>query len=151
MLNQAQIIGHLGKDPDVRYMSNGDPVTTFSVATTDKWKDKASGQMKEATEWHRIVAYGRLAEICGEYLRKGSLAFVQGKIATKKWTDKEGIERYATEIRAESLRMLSGRPDSLDRPAQGSMPSAPPRSPTGNPNPDPQSANQSHADDDIPF
>lgn len=151
MLNQAQIIGHLGKDPDVRYMPNGDPVTTFSVATTDKWKDKASGQLKEATEWHRIVAYGRLAEICGEYLRKGSLAFVQGKIATKKWTDKEGIERYTTEIRAESLRMLSGRPDSLDRPAQGSAPSAPPRSATGNPNSDPQPANQSHADDDIPF
>lgn len=111
MLNQAHIIGYLGRDPETRYMANGDAVTNFSVATTEKWKDKATGEQKEATEWHRITTFGKLAEISGEWLRKGSLVWVQGKITTKKYTDKDGIERYTTEIRADSMKMLGGRQD----------------------------------------
>lgn len=146
MLNQAQIIGHLGKDPDVRYMPNGDPVTTFSLATTERWKDKTTGQQKESVEWHRVVSYDRLAEICGQYLKKGSLAFVQGKIATKKWTDKDGVDRYTTEIRAESLKMLSGRPDGTTNPAQA----APPVNMAQNSAKEPAASGQP-LDDDIPF
>ena len=146
MLNQAQIIGHLGKDPDVRYMPNGDPVTTFSLATTERWKDKTTGQQKESVEWHRVVSYGRLAEICGQYLKKGSLAFVQGKISTKKWTDKDGVDRYTTEIRAESLKMLSGRPDGANNPAQATPPVNTSQTSAQEP-----AASGQPLDDDIPF
>lgn len=111
MLNQAQIIGRIGKDPEVRYMPSGDAVTNFSVATSERWKDKATGEQKEATEWHRITTFGKLAEICGEYLRKGSLVYIQGKIVTRKWQDKDGSDRYSTEIKADQMRMLSGRQD----------------------------------------
>lgn len=109
MLNQAQIIGYLGKDPEVRYMPSGDAVANFSIATSERWKDKQTGETREATEWHRINTFGKLAEIVGQYLHKGSLVFVQGKITTRKWTDKDGIERYSTEIKADSLKMLGGR------------------------------------------
>lgn len=111
MLNQAQIIGHLGRDPEIRYLPSGEAVANFSVATTEKWKDKATGEMKEATEWHRITAFGRLAEVCGEWLRQGSQVFVQGKITTKKYTDRDGVERFATEIRISEMKMLGGRRD----------------------------------------
>lgn len=111
MLNQAQIIGHLGKDPETRYLPSGEAVTNFSIATTEKWKDKATGEQKEATEWHRINTFGKLAEICGQYLKKGSLAFIQGKIVTRKWTDKDGIERYSTEIKADTMKMMGGKPE----------------------------------------
>lgn len=111
MLNNAQIIGHLGKDPETRYLPSGEAVCNFSVATTEKWKDKATGEQKEATEWHRISTFGKLAEICGQWLHKGSLVWVQGKITTRKWTDKDGIERYSTEIRADSMKMLGGKPE----------------------------------------
>lgn len=110
-LNKATIIGHLGKDPETRYMADGAAVTNFSIATTESWKDKASGEKKEATEWHRIQAFGRLAEICGEYLKKGALVYVEGKITTRKWKDKEGVERYSTEIRADQMKMLGGKKD----------------------------------------
>jgi single-strand DNA-binding protein len=108
-LNRAIIIGHLGKDPETRYMADGQAVTNFSVATTESWKDKASGEKKESTEWHRISAFGKLAEICGEYLKKGALVYVEGKISTRKWQDKEGKDRYTTEIRADQMKMLGGR------------------------------------------
>lgn len=111
MLNQAQIIGHLGRDPETRYLPSGEAVTNFSIATTEKWKDKATGEVREATEWHRITTFSRLAEIAGQYLKKGSLVFIQGKITTRKWTDKDGIERYSTEIRADEMKMLGGRPE----------------------------------------
>jgi len=111
MLNQAQIIGHLGRDPETRYLPSGDAVTNFSIATTEKWRDKNTGEQKEATEWHRINTFGKLAEIAGQYLKKGSLVFIQGKIVTRKWQDKDGIERYSTEIRADSMKMLGGRPE----------------------------------------
>lgn len=112
MLNQAQIIGHIGRDPETRYMPNGDAVTNFSVATSETWKDKQTGEKKESVEWHRITTFGRLAEICGELLRKGSLVFIQGKLVTRKWKDKDGSERSSTEIKADQMRILNGRQDS---------------------------------------
>lgn len=111
MLNQVQIIGHLGRDPETRYLPSGDAVCNFSIATTEKWKDKATGEAKEQTEWHRISTFGRLAEICGQYLKKGSLAFVQGSIKTRKYTDKDGVEKFSTEIKADQMRMLGGKPE----------------------------------------
>lgn len=109
-LNKTLIIGNLGADPETRYMPSGDAVCNFSVATTDKWKDKQSGEWKEATTWHRVSAFGKLAEICGQYLKKGSQVYVEGKLQTRKFTDAAGIEKYSTEIRMESMQMLGGKP-----------------------------------------
>ena len=109
-LNLAQIIGHLGKDPETRYTPNGTAVVNFSVATSEKWKDRATGDAKEATEWHRIVAFDKLAEVCGEYLQKGSLVYVAGRIKTRKWQDREGNDRYTTEIHISEMRMLGPKP-----------------------------------------
>ena len=147
MLNQAQIIGHLGKDPEVRYLPSGEAVANFSIATTEKWKDKNTGEPREETEWHRISVFGRLAEIVGEYLKKGSLVFVQGKLKTRKYTDGQGIERYSTEIRAEAMKMLGGRDSN-----QGSAP-AQRQAPAANPRPAPARAPSGFddMDDDIPF
>ncbi len=140
MLNQAQIIGHLGRDPETRYLPSGDAVSSFSIATTEKWKDKQSGEQKEATEWHRISAFGKLAEIIEKYVRKGSLVYVAGKITTRKWTDKDGIERYSTEIKADTLKMLGGRQDGASPPSpSGKAPAAAPQ------------AGDYFTDDDIPF
>ncbi len=111
MLNKAMIIGRLGADPEIRYTQEGTPVATFSIATTDKWKGK-DGQQQEQTEWHRIVAWRRLAEICGEYLHKGSKVYVEGKIQTRKWQDQNGNDRYTTEIVAREMKMLDSRGDS---------------------------------------
>ncbi|ANN86143.1 single strand DNA binding protein [Enterobacter phage Arya] len=97
-LNQVQLIGNLGNDPEVRYMPSGGAVANLSIATTEKWKDKATGEPKEQTEWHRVVIFGKLAEIAGEYLRKGSKVFIEGGLRTRKWTDQQGVERYTTEI-----------------------------------------------------
>lgn len=151
MLNQAQIIGHLGRDPEIRYLPGGEAVTNFSVATTEKWKDKATGEMKEATEWHRITTFGRLAEICGEWLRQGSQVFVQGKITTKKYTDKDGIDRYSTEIRASEMRMLGGRKDGEGQ-GQGRAPQQRQHRPQRQaPQQQPQGSGFDDMDDDIPF
>lgn len=108
MLNKVMIIGNLGNDPEVRYTGDGTPVTSFSIATTEKWKGK-DGQMKESTEWHKIQAWRRLAEICGEYLRKGSKVYIEGKIQTRKWQDQSGADRYTTEIVANEMKMLDGK------------------------------------------
>jgi len=97
-LNQVQLIGNLGNDPEVRYMPSGGAVANLSIATTEKWKDKTTGETKEQTEWHRVVIFGKLAEIAGEYLRKGSKVFIEGGLRTRKWTDQAGVERYTTEI-----------------------------------------------------
>jgi len=105
MLNKAMVIGRLGQDPEARYMPDGTAVVNVSVATTEKWKDK-TGEMNESTEWHRISLYGRLAEIVGQYLHKGDLAYFEGKLKTRKWTDKEGVEKYTTEINAYEMKML---------------------------------------------
>ena len=121
-VNKVIVVGNLGKDPETRYMPSGDAVCNFSVATTDKWKDKQSGETKEATEWHRISAFGKLAEICGQYLKKGSQIYCEGKLQTRKFTDAAGIEKYSTEIRLESMQMLGGKPSesnqSSPQPAQ---------------------------------
>ena len=108
-VNKVIVVGNLGADPETRYLPSGEAVTNIRVATTDKWKDKASGEMKEATEWHRIAFFGRLAEIAGEYLKKGSQVYVEGSLRTRKWQDKEGHDRYSTEIRADVMQMLGSR------------------------------------------
>ena len=108
-VNKVIIVGNLGRDPETRYMPSGDAMTNIAVATTDKWKDKATGEQKEATEWHRIAFFGKLAEIAGQYLKKGSQVYIEGKLRTRKWTDKDGIEKYSTEIIADSMQMLGSR------------------------------------------
>ena len=108
-INKVIIVGNLGKDPEMRSFPNGDQVANVSIATTDKWKDKQTGEMKEATEWHRINFNGRLAEIVGQYLKKGSQVYVEGSLRTRKWTDKDGVEKFTTEIRADQMQMLGGR------------------------------------------
>jgi single-strand DNA-binding protein len=107
-VNKVILIGNLGRDPEVRYMPSGDAVATLNVATTEKWKDK-NGESQEQTEWHRVAFFGRQAEICGEYLRKGSQIYVEGRLQTRKWTDKDGNERYTTEIRGDRMQMLGSR------------------------------------------
>ena len=108
-INKVIIIGNLGADPEVRYMPSGSAVTNIRVATTEAWKDKQSGEMQERTEWHRIVLYNRLAEISGEYLRKGSKVYIEGSLRTNKWQDQSGNERYTTEIIANNMQMLDPR------------------------------------------
>jgi single-strand DNA-binding protein len=108
-VNKVIIVGNLGRDPETRYLPSGEAVTNISVATTDTWKDKASGEKKEQTEWHRVAFFGRLAEIAGEYLKKGSQVYIEGSLRTRKWQDKEGKERYTTEIRADTMQMLGSR------------------------------------------
>jgi single-strand DNA-binding protein len=108
MLNKATLIGNLGADPEIRYTQEGTPVATFNIATSESWKDK-SGQKQESTEWHRIVAWRKLAEICGEYLHKGSKVYIEGKIQTRKWQDQNGNDRYTTEIVAREMKMLDSR------------------------------------------
>ena len=108
-VNKVIIVGNLGRDPETRYLPSGEAVTNISVATTDTWKDKASGEKKEATEWHRVSFFGKLAEIAGEYLKKGSQVYVEGRLQTRKWQDKDGAEKYTTEIVADRMQMLGSR------------------------------------------
>ncbi|HVL09750.1 MAG TPA: single-stranded DNA-binding protein [Burkholderiaceae bacterium] len=108
-VNKVILVGNLGADPETRYMPSGDAVTNIRLATTDRYKDKSSGDMKEATEWHRVAFFGRLAEIAGEYLKKGSSCYIEGRIRTRKWQDKDGKDVYSTEIVAEQMQMLGGR------------------------------------------
>ena len=108
-VNKVIIVGNLGRDPEVRYMPSGDAVANIAVATTDKWKDKQTGEQKEQTEWHRVSFFGKLAEIVGQYLTKGSQIYIEGKLQTRKYTDKDGVEKFATEIRADTMQMLGSR------------------------------------------
>ncbi|MRD46695.1 single-stranded DNA-binding protein [Caenimonas koreensis] len=108
-VNKVIIVGNLGRDPEMRTFPSGDRVANVTIATTDTWKDKNTGEKKEATEWHRVVFNGRLAEIVGEYLKKGSQVYVEGSLRTRKWTDKDGIEKFTTEIRADEMKMLGSR------------------------------------------
>lgn len=141
-VNKVIIVGNLGRDPEVRTFPSGDRVANVTIATTDKWKDKQSGEMREATEWHRVVFNGRLAEIAGEYLRKGSQVYVEGSLKTRKWTDQAGVEKYATEIRADQMQMLGSRESAAPRPAAPASTAAPaPRASSG----------FDDMDDDIPF
>ncbi|MBA5206052.1 single-stranded DNA-binding protein [Pectobacterium versatile] len=113
-VNKVILIGHLGQDPEVRYMPNGGAVANITLATSDTWRDKQSGEQKEKTEWHRVVIFGKLAEIAGEYLRKGSQVYIEGSLQTRKWADQAGVERYTTEIVVNvggTLQMLGSRPN----------------------------------------
>ena len=108
-INKVILVGNLGNDPETRYMPSGDAVTNISVATSESWKDKQTGEQKEKTEWHKVVMFRRLAEISAEYLRKGSQVYIEGKLRTNKWQDRDGNDRYTTEIIADEMQMLGGR------------------------------------------
>lgn len=139
-INKAIIVGRLGRDPELRYTASGVAVANFSVATSEEWKDKDSGEKREKTEWHRIVAFARLGEICGEYLSKGRQVYIEGRIQTRDWEDQNGVKRYTTEIVANQMQMLGGRDNAgLARPESPPIPEYPGTPVTG---PD---------DDDIPF
>ena len=123
-LNKVQIIGFLGQDPEMRFTTNGDPVCNLNVATSETWKDKSTGEKRESTEWHRVVIFGKPAEVAAKYLRKGSQLYVEGKIVSKKFTDKEGIERVSFNIQSENFKMF-GKPETNSAPAKTSKPSKP--------------------------
>jgi single-strand DNA-binding protein len=125
-VNKVILIGNLGRDPEVRYLPSGDAVANITIATTETWKDKG-GEKQEQTEWHRVAMFGKTAEIAGEYLKKGSQVYIEGKLQTRKWTDKEGQERYTTEIRADRMQMLGSRSGGSERMAPPDE-DAPPRS-----------------------
>ena len=141
MINKAILVGNLGRDPEVRYTTSGMAVANFTIATSERWKDKTSGEMQERTEWHRIVAWGRLGEICGEYLSKGRQVYIEGRIQTRDWEDKDGNKRYTTEVVAAEMKML-GSKDSDGGYKTPKSPEVPEYS--GPPLPEEQ-------DDDIPF
>jgi single-strand DNA-binding protein len=156
-VNKVIIVGNLGRDPEMRTFPSGDQVANVRIATTDRWRDKNTGENKEATEWHSVVFNGRLAEIVGQYLRKGSQVYVEGSLRTRKWTDQaSGQERYATEIRADSMQMLGSRQGS-DGDGDSRAPSPAPRqaaapAPRAAPAPAPRaSSGFDDMDDDIPF
>ena len=153
-INKVILVGNLGKDPENRFLANGTAVTNLTLATSESWKDKQSGEQKERTEWHTVVFFGRLAEIAGEYLRKGSQVYIEGALRTRKWQDKEGKDRYSTEIVASEMQMLGSRQGGGSgggsggndggydqRPQQQSSSPAPAQAPAGN----------DGFDDDIPF
>jgi len=149
-VNKAIILGNVGQEPEVRYMPSGSAVTEVSVATTEQWKDKSSGEKQERTEWHRITFFGRLAEIVGEYIRKGSKIYVEGLIRTEKWQDKQGNDRYTTKIVATELQMLDSR-DSSNNNQQGGYQNHS-SSAQNRPAPQQQEAPQAtDFDDDLPF
>ena len=108
-INKVILVGNLGKDPEVRYMPSGGAVANLTIATSESWKDKQTGEQKEQTEWHRVVMFGRLGEIAGEYLKKGSQVYIEGKLQTRKWQDQQGQDKYTTEIVASEMQMLGGR------------------------------------------
>lgn len=147
-VNKVILVGNLGKDPDIKYMPSGDAVANFSIATTESWKDKQSGEQRDKTEWHNIVVFRRLAEICGEYLRKGSQVYIEGKLQTRKWQDKSGNDRYTTEIVANEMQMLGSRSGGADSyaPAQSK-----PASQSANKAEPAAAVVEDGFDDDIPF
>lgn len=142
MLNKVTLIGRLGRDPETRFMTNGDAVCNFSIATSESWKDQ-SGQKQEHAEWHAITLYRRLAEIAGQYLKKGSLIYLEGKIQSRKYTDKQGVERTAYDIVCSEMKMLGGKAEGAER--QNTPPLPPAQQQTAAPMP------QDEIDDSIPF
>ncbi len=143
-VNKVILIGNLGRDPEIRYTPNGDAIATVSLATSEQWKDRQTGEQQERTEWHRVVFFGRIAEVLGEYTNKGSKIYVEGQLRTRKWQDKEGTDRYTTEIRGRDLQLLDGsqhgggnRSSSTTQPRQDE--------------PSQQGAPPDDFDDDIPF
>ncbi len=151
-VNKVILVGNLGRDPETRYNPEGGAITNISIATTEQWKDKASGEKQERTEWHRVVFFNRLAEIAGEYLKKGSQVYVEGALRTRKWQDKEGKERYTTEIVAERMQMLGSRSGMGDAGARdrGDEDKAPVTAGEGKPAKKP-AGKFDDMEDDIPF
>lgn len=150
-INKVILIGNLGNDPDVRYTAGGAAVANVSIATSESWKDKTTGEQQDRTEWHRVVFFGRLAEIVSEYLRKGSQVYVEGRLQTRKWQDKEGHDRYTTEIVANEMQMLGSRGSGAgsDNYTPSSNESAPQAADA--PGPAPGAGPGDNFDDDIPF
>jgi single-strand DNA-binding protein len=150
-INKVIIVGNLGGDPETRYMPSGSAVTNLTVATNESWKDKATGEQKDRTEWHKVAMFNRLAEIAAEYLRKGSQVYIEGKLRTRKWQDKSGQDRWTTEIIADEMQMLGGRGGAGGGGAGGGS-SAPTSSSQGSGPPSaPPQAGPDDFDDDIPF
>ena len=147
-VNKVIIVGNIGRDPETRYMPSGDAVTNISVATSDRYKDKQTGEMKETTEWHRVAFFGKLAEIAGQYLKKGSQVYVEGRLRTRKWADASGQEKYSTEIVADSMQMLGSKMAGGD---EGGESYSRPKSSESNGAPAPTAASLGAMDDDIPF
>jgi single-strand DNA-binding protein len=148
-VNKVILVGHLGRDPEVRYAPSGQAIANVTIATSDSWKDKNTGEKQERTEWHRVVFFSRLAEIVGEYLKKGSQVYIEGRLQTRKWQDKDGNDRYTTEIVANEMQMLGSRQgggapseDYNQDSSRGSQPAAAPETAT---------AGGGDFDDDIPF
>lgn len=151
-INKVILIGNVGSDPEVRYMPNGNAVTTLSIATSETWKDKQTGEKQDRTEWHRVVFYNRLGEIAGEYTKKGSRIYIEGSLRTRKWQDQQGVERYTTEIIANEMQLLDSRSTSsmdMSKPANATPAARP------NQNSAPAAMDQHEGfellDDDIPF
>ena len=142
-VNKVILIGRLGNDPEMRYMPSGEAVANLSIATSESWTDKNTGEKREKTEWHRVAAFRKLAEIIGQYCKKGDQIYIEGKLQTRKWTDKNGQDHYTTEIIADQMQMLGGKEDRGQRERQSEKPG---RFPDPPPNHDPQTF-----DDDIPF
>jgi len=143
-INKVILVGNLGQDPDTRYMPSGSAVTNLRIATSEQWKDKQTGEQKERTEWHNVAMFGRLAEIAAEYLRKGSQVYIEGKLRTRKWQDKQGNDRWTTEVIADEMQMLGGRGGGGGSAPMSSQDSGPP----GGNYPD---SGGGEFDDDIPF
>ena len=129
-VNKVILVGTLGRDPEIRYSTDGGAIANISLATSDKWKDKASGEKQERTEWHRVVFFGKLAEIAGEYLKKGSQTYIEGSLRTRKWQDKQGQERYTTEIIADKMQMLGGKVSNGNDPTPSEPNPKPARAPS---------------------
>lgn len=152
-VNKVILVGNLGKDPEVRYMPSGDAITNITMATTDSWKDK-NGEKQEKTEWHRVAFFGKLAEIAGEYLKKGSQVYVEGRLQTRKWQDKEGHDRYTTEIIADRMQMLGSRSGGGNYEVQDKAPTEAARESSGGANTKPaakKGGDFEDFEDDIPF
>ena len=150
-VNKVIIVGNLGKDPETRYAPSGDAVTNIVVATTETWKDKTSGEKREATEWHHVVFFGKLAEIAGQYLKKGSQVYLEGKLKTRKWQDKDGQDRFTTEINADEMKMLGSKGDGQQQ--EGQRPQQTQQRPPANTQRQPQGQAGGFSDfeDSIPF
>ena len=145
-VNKVILVGRCAQDPEVRYLPSGEAVANITVATSESWKDKQTGEKKELTEWSRISFFGKLAEIAGQYLKKGSQVYIEGRLRTRKYTDKEGIDRYATEIIADTMQMLGSRQDGQESTGRNKYAEQ-----TGRDAPSQRPAPMSDMDDDIPF
>jgi len=144
-VNKVIIVGNVGRDPETRRLPSGDAVTNISIATTDRYRDKQSGEIRENTEWHRVAFFGKVAEIAEKYLKKGSQVYVEGRLRTRKWTDQSGQEKYSTEIVAETMQMLGGKAPGSSDMGGGASAAMPQSRPSAAP------SNISDIDDDIPF